>query len=117
LEEAEFCNNIILINAGKLIAEGSSTELKSRYLTNKIFEIECNHVVKAMEYLEDSEFIDDTSIFGNTIHVSVNSNFHNKNQIIDLLNSKEITKIDRVDVIVPTLEDVFIYLLEKQNDK
>ena len=117
LEEAEFCNNIILINAGKLIAEGSSTELKSKYLSDKIFEIECEQVVKAMEYLEDSEFIDDTSIFGNTIHVSVNSNFQNKNQIIELLNSNGITNIKRIDAIVPTLEDVFIHLLEHQNDK
>lgn len=117
LEEAEYCNNIILINAGKLIAEGSSTELKSKYLKNKIYEIECDQVVKAMEYLEDSKFIDDTSIFGNTIHVSVNSNFNNKNQIIDLLNSKGITNIKSVDAIVPTLEDVFIHLLEKQYDK
>lgn len=117
LEEAEFCNNIILINAGKLIAEGSSTELKSKYLSDKIFEIECDQVVKAMEYLEDSKFIDDTSIFGNTIHVSVNSNFQNKNQIIELLNSNGITNIKRIDAIVPTLEDVFIHLLEHQNDK
>ncbi len=117
LEEAEFCNNIILINAGKLIAEGSSTELKSKYLSDKIFEIECDQVVKAMEYLENSGFIDDTSIFGNAIHVSVNSNFQNKNQIIELLNSNGITNIKRIDAIVPTLEDVFIHLLEHQNDK
>ncbi|GBD92177.1 putative ABC transporter ATP-binding protein YbhF [bacterium BMS3Abin04] len=117
LEEAEFCNNIILINAGRLIAEGSSTELKSKYLTNKLFEIECEQVVKAMEYLEDSDFIDDTSIFGNAIHVSVNSNFQNKNQIVDLLNLNGITNIKRIDAIVPTLEDVFIHLLEHQNDK
>ena len=32
LEEAEFCNNIILINEGKLIAEGNPKELKTNYL-------------------------------------------------------------------------------------
>ncbi len=32
LEEAEFCNNILLINAGKLIAGGTSKELKTNYL-------------------------------------------------------------------------------------
>ncbi|KAB2908659.1 MAG: ABC transporter ATP-binding protein [Ignavibacteriales bacterium] len=31
LEEAEYCANIILINAGKIIAEGSPTQLKSKY--------------------------------------------------------------------------------------
>ena len=51
LEEAEFCNNIILINAGKLIAEGTSKELKTNYLKNTILEIECEKVVAAMEML------------------------------------------------------------------
>ena len=48
LEEAEYCGNIILINAGKLIAEGNSKELKSKYLTNTILEIECAPVVDAL---------------------------------------------------------------------
>lgn len=33
LEEAEYCANIILINAGKLIAEGTPTSLKQKYVT------------------------------------------------------------------------------------
>ncbi len=33
LEEAEYCANIILINAGKLIAEGTPTALKQRFVT------------------------------------------------------------------------------------
>ena len=32
LDEAEFCNDIILINAGKLIAQGNSKELKTNYI-------------------------------------------------------------------------------------
>jgi ABC-2 type transport system ATP-binding protein len=32
LEEAEFCNNIIMIDQGKIIAEGNSKELKSTHI-------------------------------------------------------------------------------------
>ncbi len=71
LEEAEFCNNIILMNAGRLIAEGNPKELKTNYLKNPIYEIECDRVVDAMELLEKQNFVDDTSIFGNQIHVIV----------------------------------------------
>ncbi|HSR18805.1 MAG TPA: AAA family ATPase, partial [Ignavibacteriaceae bacterium] len=111
LEEAEFCNNIILINAGKLIAEGSSKELKTNYLKNPILEIECENVVDAMELLEKENFVDETSIFGNRIHIIVNENYRSEEQIKNILSRGSII-VKRIDRIVPSLEDVFIHLLE-----
>lgn len=113
LEEAEYCNNIILINAGKLIAEGSSQNLKTNYLTNTILEIECERVVDAMEILEQQDFVDETSIFGNNLHLSVNDTYKGNAQITDLLSKQNSIKINRINKITPTLEDVFIHLLEK----
>lgn len=114
LEEAEFCNNIILINAGRLIAEGNPKELKTKYITNRILEVECEKVVDAMQYLSEAEFVDETSIFGNFLHLSVNEKYKD-----DLMIKNELAKYGitaaRVDEIVPTLEDVFIHLLEKDN--
>ena len=115
LEEAEFCNNILLINTGKLIAEGTSKELKSNYLKNTILEIECDRVVSAMEILEKQNFVDETSIFGNQIHVIVNKNYRSEDQIKNVLNQNSISVI-RIDKIIPTLEDVFIHLLERKNE-
>ncbi len=112
LEEAEFCNNIILINAGKLIAEGNPKQLKTNYLKNPIYEIETGKVVETMELMEKRDYVDDTSIFGNYVHISVNEKFENPDMIRkDLsLNGIQVVRIDR---ITPTLEDVFIHLLEK----
>jgi len=112
LEEAEFCNNIILINAGKLIAEGDSKTLKSKYLDGSIYEIECSDPVKAMEILNHSKYINDTSIFGNKIHISVSKNFSDENLLRTDLQSQNI-RIESIAPITPTLEDVFIHLLEK----
>lgn len=113
LEEAEYCNNIILINAGRLIAEGDSKVLKTEYIKNPIFEIECDKVVDALELMERQNFVDETSIFGNQIHLIVNEKFENKDQIRTILNNNEIN-VKRIDQIVPTLEDVFIHLLDKE---
>ena len=113
LEEAEYCGNIILINAGKLIAEGNSKVLKTKYLQNPIYEVECNNVVEAMEVFEKSDIVDETSIFGNSIHIIMNNNFKNENQIFDTLKSQANIQIKRIEKITPTLEDVFIHLLEK----
>jgi len=114
LEEAEYCNNIILINAGRLIAEGNSKVLKSEYIKNPIFEIECDRVVDALELMEKEDFVGETSIFGNQIHLIVNNRFGNKDQILSVLNKNNIN-VKRIDQIVPTLEDVFIHLLEKNS--
>lgn len=113
LEEAEYCGNIILINAGKLIAEGNSKQLKTNYIKNPIFEIECDKTVEAMELLEKQNFTGETSIFGNNLHLIVNNNFQSTEQITTLFNNYRIS-IKRIDKIIPTLEDVFIHLLEEK---
>jgi ABC-2 type transport system ATP-binding protein len=112
LEEAEYCGNIILINSGKLIAEGNSKELKSKYLTNTILEIECIPIIDALSILEKASFVDETSIFGNHIHIIVNEKYSGKEQIKSLLEGKNIT-VKSIENIIPSLEDVFIHLLEK----
>ncbi|HED07395.1 MAG TPA: ABC transporter ATP-binding protein [Ignavibacteria bacterium] len=113
LEEAEFCNKIILINAGKLIAQGTPDTLKKDYLKNKIIEVECDTPVLAMDILSKESFVDDTSIFGNNIHLSVNGFYKNKSQVIESLKTLSSIQIKRIDPIAPTLDDVFIYLLEE----
>ncbi len=113
LEEAEYCGNIILINAGKIIAEGTPKDLKTNYLKNTILEIECDNVVEAMEILEKESFVDETSIFGNQIHLIVNDKYENEDHIKNVLSRNSIS-VKRIDEIIPTLEDVFIHLLEKK---
>jgi len=113
LEEAEFCNNIILIDAGKLIAEGNPKQLKTDYLKNTIYEIECDKVADALELFEKQNFVTETSIFGNNIHISVDEKFNDLARINKTCEEKGIT-IKRINKIVPTLEDVFIHLLGQE---
>jgi ABC-2 type transport system ATP-binding protein len=117
LDEAEFCNRILLIDAGKIIAGGSPKELKEKYITTIILEIECDRTIDALTLLEDSDFFDSTTIFGNYIHVKLKektSEDEAKEFIHKLLSDNNI-KEKRTDKISPTLEDVFITLLEKKS--
>jgi hypothetical protein len=43
----------------------------------------------------------------------MSNNFNNENQIYEALKSHSNIKIQKVEKITPTLEDVFIHLLEK----
>mgnify|MGYP000904640342 FL=1 len=117
LDEAEYCNDIILINAGKLVAQGTSQELKTNYIKNPILEIESERVVDSLEILEKEKWVGETSIFGNYIHVILNDSTINEQHIYQLLQEQNGIKIHRVEKITPTLEDVFIHLIEKESKK
>lgn len=120
LDEAEFCNRIILIDAGKLIASGSPKELKSKYIKKPVYEIACSDIYKAIEILEKENIIENVTIFGNSLHITVNSSAYTENIQLEeeikiiggLLEKDKTLKVSRIQKITPSLEDVFIYLLE-----
>ncbi|HQN86558.1 MAG TPA: ABC transporter ATP-binding protein [Bacteroidales bacterium] len=113
LDEAEFCNDIILINAGKIVAQGNSKELKTNYIKNSILEIETDRTVDSLEILEKEKWVGETSVFGNYIHIILNDDTITEKNIIQLLQEQNGINVKRVERIVPTLEDVFIHLIEK----
>lgn len=115
LDEAEFCNDIILINAGRLVAQGNAKALKTNYIKNPILEIESDRVVDGLEILEKEKWVGETSIFGNYIHVILNDDTITEKNITQLLYEQNGIKIKRIERIIPTLEDVFIHLIEKDN--
>lgn len=123
LDEAEFCNRIILINAGTLIASGSPKELKKKYIKNKVIEIDCSDIYKATEILEKENIAESISIFGNSLHVTLKESSdsdlkYEKDEVLlitDLLRKDPDIKINRISEITPSLEDVFLYLIEKNS--
>ncbi len=116
LDEAEYCNDIILINAGKLIAHGSPLELKTTYITNPILEVACDNVVVALEALRTKPWALETSVFGTRLHVMVKDEEEGERLIRDELGAIDI-RVQTVVRIIPSLEDVFLYLLEQDAGK
>lgn len=110
LDEAEYCNNIMLIHAGKIVAGGSPLELKTKYITSPMLEVECGNVIDALDLFQKQEWVIDTSVFGTYIHVSVADETEGKRLIHQILAEKNI-EIQRIERIMPSLEDVFIHLV------
>lgn len=113
LEEAEYCNNIILIDSGKIVAEGKPKELKTKYIKNNIFEVETDEPIKALELLSAKDFVDEINIFGNNLHVSFKESSDGLEKMHALFSSNDLI-IRKTEIITPTLEDVFIHLLDKK---
>ena len=117
LEEAEFCNDIVLIDAGGVVAQGTSKELKDKFMQSPMLEIQCSRAVDALEILEKESYVEETSIFGNNIHITVNESYTGKEMVIDSLTARNNIEVSSIQQIVPTLEDVFIKLLgQKEKD-
>jgi ABC-2 type transport system ATP-binding protein len=113
MDEAEYCNDIRLIHAGRIVAGGSPQELKTRYIKNPILEVSCDRTVEAMEILQKEPWVLETSIFGLTLHISVAGEEEGTRLVRARLAQAGIA-VDRVDRIMPSLEDVFIHKIEEQ---
>jgi ABC-2 type transport system ATP-binding protein len=112
LDEAEYCNNISLIRAGEIIATGSPQELKLEHIKNPILEVECSDVIGAMELLQKQDWVLETSVFGTLLHISVEEESNAQKRLKSLLSENGI-EIIKAEKIMPSLEDVFIHLVEE----
>ena len=113
LDEAEYCNDIRLIHAGRIVAGGSPQELKTKSIENPILEVSSDRIVEAMEVLQREPWVLETSIFGTSLHVSVADEEEGRRLIRERLAREGIT-LHRADRILPSLEDVFIHEIEGQ---
>jgi ABC-2 type transport system ATP-binding protein len=71
MDEADYCNRLGLIYRGRIIAEGTPNELKQKYMTRYVLEVETDNLVQAMEVLNKSGM--EAAIFGSLLHVTVDS--------------------------------------------
>ncbi len=112
LDEAEYCNDIRLIHAGRIVAAGSPGELKTQVIRNPILEVSSDRIVEAMEVLQKEPWVLETSIFGTSLHVSVADEDEGRRRIRERLAREGITLV-RAERIMPSLEDVFIHTIEE----
>lgn len=108
LDEAEHCHRLGLIMNGKIKAISSPTLLKKNLEAFEIYEVHCNQPVEAMELLMYQSWVKETSIFGMAFHVSTSIGNEGRQAIVQTLESSGI-QLDRIDLITPSLEDVFIH--------
>ncbi|MGH2568167.1 MAG: DUF4162 domain-containing protein, partial [Bacteroidota bacterium] len=116
MDEAEHCNTIGFIYAGKLIALAEPTSLKKRLDRYTIYEVYCDRTVEAMELLQGEPWCVETSIFGSAFHVSTFGLEKGDRQIAKLLEGKGF-EVERIQPIEPSLEDVFIHLIAEEDRK
>jgi ABC-2 type transport system ATP-binding protein len=112
LDEAEYCHRLALIHAGRLVALGTVSELKSVFAGHAVLEVTAKHPGDALEALDEAPWARETSIFGTRIHVVVDDADEGRRRIEERLGQKGLGPV-AIERILPSLEDVFIHHVEE----
>jgi ABC-2 type transport system ATP-binding protein len=111
MDEAEYCDRIGLIYRGELIALGTPERLKTDLMQDEILEVLCERPQDAMGKIEELDNVKEVALFGRGLHVVTEESARVIPQIEHLL--KDLTyKTTRIEQITPSLEDVFVSLIE-----
>jgi ABC-2 type transport system ATP-binding protein len=113
MDEAEHCTTIGFIYAGRLVAFGSPTELKQRMESGTTYEVVCERPLDAVELFQSQPWVVETSIFGSNCHVTVEGDL--AEQKIRMVLDEAANRPSRIEPITPSLEDVFIHLIAKED--
>ena len=115
LDEAERCDRIALMHAGRLVAHGSVSQLKEVFAGRVMLEVACAQPLDAQFALENVPGILEATVFGTKLHVVASDEEAGRALVSDALGRAgfSLTAIER---IVPSLEDVFIHCIEAEEE-
>jgi len=113
MDEAEYCHRIALMYGGRVIALGSPTELKDAFGESHLLMLETTDLLGAMRALRGRQAIVDVAVFGSGLHIKVDDEARAIPEIQSALGAAGI-KIGSLEPIPPSMEDVFVGLIEEQ---
>jgi len=114
MDEAEYCGRLALIYRGGIVALGTPSELKSKTLSQGVLEVECDPLVPALDLLKKESWVSESAVFGDGLHV-IGKEGVDLEREIHVLFQKHGILLKRVGKIRPSLEDVFVSLVEKED--
>jgi ABC-2 type transport system ATP-binding protein len=112
MEEAEYCNRLILMNRGKVIAEGTPSELRDGF-TEPLYELQTRDAPRAVEILQHQPGIIEAAMFGRAVHVVADATPGVESTMVDALQRAGLEPRD-LRRVQPSLEDVFVSLVRRE---
>jgi ABC-2 type transport system ATP-binding protein len=114
MDEAEYCDRIGLIYRGELIALGTPEMLKTERMEEDVLECLCERPQEALEILRTIPLVREVALFGKGIHLVV----EDAGQVIESTRqtlAQNGIQVFRIGTIIPSLEDVFVSLIEAKD--
>jgi ABC-2 type transport system ATP-binding protein len=112
MEEAEHCQRLALIQKGKIIAQGSPSQIKEEVMKGEVLELSPDDPDRAVEILRAARDqgrlpLGDIALYGTTLHIVVEGVEESYADIYLELGRAGIHP-GKSSVIEPSLEDVFV---------
>ncbi len=111
MDEAEFCDRLVLIYQGRIIAEGTPRELR-RAVPEEIIAVYPERLGEALEAIRRLPEVAEAAVFGDGLHVASARAAEVEAAIKETLAARGIA-INRMQRVEPSLEDAFISLIER----
>jgi ABC-2 type transport system ATP-binding protein len=114
MEEAEFCHRLALMNRGRLIALDTPARLREG-LREPLLEARTSDGTRTIEALEGAPGVAQAGLFGRAVHVTLKEGEdagRDRARLAELLAGRGI-EVESIEPIEPSLEDVFIALVER----
>jgi ABC-2 type transport system ATP-binding protein len=112
LDEAEHCHRIAVISAGRMAALGTTAELRRVFADRPIIELRAAQPVPLMRALDASSGVEKTTLFGTAVHAVLRSGTIDVPALVTQLK-EEGHRISSVERVEPSLEDVFLDVVER----
>ena len=116
MDEAEYCDRLAMIYQGKIVALGTPTELKMETLPGGLLEVECDPLIPALDLLKKALWASEAAVFGDGLHVIGKEGVDSEQEIKSIFQREGIL-LKRLEWIRPSLEDVFVSLIERENKR
>ena len=111
MDEAEFCNLIGMMYRARMIALADPDTLKNT-TESILYEIDSPNPGQTEDILGELSFVHDVAMHGVLLHARVQSE-SDKSQIEVALQAHGVAP--RIERVLPSLEDVFIWLIDQEN--
>ena len=113
MDEAEYCHRLALMYRGKVIALGTPEVLKRDLDGHGLLRLDTGATLDTMRTLESVPGVIESAVFGGGLHVVVDDGQAVMERIRQKLQSENI-EIRRLEPITPSLEDVFVAMIEAE---
>lgn len=114
MDEAEYCDRLGLIYRGELIALGTPHALKTEMMQEDVLDVLCDRAEAALPEIAELPGVKEAAMFGRGLHVVAADGIRAATDVRQLLDSRGYA-VERIEKIVPSLEDVFVSLIEARD--
>ncbi len=113
MDEAEYCHRIALMYGGRMVALGSPAELKRSLGEGHLLNLETSDLLESLTQLYGGDNIRDVAVFGGGLHIKVDHADRAIAWIRETLTRAGI-EVYVLEAITPSMEDVFVSLIEQE---